>query len=274
MKRYCRHCLPIVGILLALMPGNPGAVATPLSQAALDARQESQIAATYAASPYLRFCKLKVSVSRGAARISGSAEDDINRDLALDIARGVNGINIVENSIVIRNRPDAKHSPHAGAAIDDATITLTIRSKLYWSRTTDGLPIAVETNQGRVILRGSVDTAATRSHAGGLAISTRGVVSVDNRLLANGRAAVVGAYKTEPQGGINAMLSDRWISSRVKAAFLYSVDIFDDNIEVSTQDGAVALSGKVRTPAERALAIGLAKDIRGVRSVDSEKLTF
>ncbi|WP_115618069.1 BON domain-containing protein [Chromobacterium vaccinii] len=210
----------------------------------------------------------------GTAHISGDVENDINRDLALDIARGVNGINIVKSNIVISDHLNTQPLAPASTAIDDATITLTIRSKLYWSQTTDGLPIAVETEQGRVILRGNVDKAAARIFAGTLALSTRGVAAVDNRLVVNGKAAAIREYETEPNGGINASLSDNWITARVKTAFLYSVGIFKENIEVRTLSGTVILSGALDTEAERNLAIELARHTRGVEHVHAEELTF
>ncbi|WP_145929242.1 BON domain-containing protein [Chromobacterium vaccinii] len=275
MERCRRNTLPLAKIsLLVWSLGSNIAIAALPPQNLTDARQEAQIAKTYALNPYFRFCRLKVSVSRGTAHISGDVENDINRDLALDIARGVNGINIVKSNIVISDHLNTQPLAPASTAIDDATITLTIRSKLYWSQTTDGLPIAVETEQGRVILRGNVDKAAARIFAGTLALSTRGVAAVDNRLVVNGKAAAIREYETEPNGGINASLSDNWITARVKTAFLYSVGIFKENIEVRTLSGTVILSGALDTEAERNLAIELARHTRGVEHVHAEELTF
>jgi len=46
------------------------------------------------------------------------------------------------------------------------------------------------------------------------------------------------------------------------------------DISVSTHDGIVSLSGKVVSGAERAVAIELAGNVRGVKSVNSSSLTM
>jgi hyperosmotically inducible periplasmic protein len=43
---------------------------------------------------------------------------------------------------------------------------------------------------------------------------------------------------------------------------------------VSTKSGIVTLSGKVDSGVERALAVELAQNVRGVKSVESKNLTF
>jgi osmotically-inducible protein OsmY len=53
---------------------------------------------------------------------------------------------------------------------------------------------------------------------------------------------------------------------------LYSRNIDSTDINVSTNAGIVTLSGKLETGVERALAIELAQNIRGVKSVQSKEL--
>jgi osmotically-inducible protein OsmY len=67
-------------------------------------------------------------------------------------------------------------------------------------------------------------------------------------------------------------VSDAWITAKVKSSLMFtrSVDAFD--ITVSTADGRVTLDGIVHTNAERDLAIDVARDVRGVKNVDSKGL--
>ena len=54
---------------------------------------------------------------------------------------------------------------------------------------------------------------------------------------------------------------------------MYSSNVNGSDIDVSTSAGVVTLKGKVDSGAERALAIELADNVRGVKSVRSEGLT-
>ena len=81
--------------------GGPVAAGT-TSQDVADARQETQIWTTYALSPYLRANDLKVSVHEGKATLTGKVEEDVNKDLAKQIALGVDGVKEVDNQIVIQ----------------------------------------------------------------------------------------------------------------------------------------------------------------------------
>ena len=59
-----------------------------------------------------------------------------------------------------------------------------------------------------------------------------------------------------------------------RVPFLYSTNVNRSRIEVNTQGGVVKLTGKLDSVAERAAAIGLAANVRGVRSVDADSLTM
>jgi osmotically-inducible protein OsmY len=53
---------------------------------------------------------------------------------------------------------------------------------------------------------------------------------------------------------------------------MYSRNVNGSDINVSTNAGVVTLSGKLDSGVERALAIELAQNIRGVKSVQSKEL--
>jgi len=59
----------------------------------------------------------------------------------------------------------------------------------------------------------------------------------------------------------------------VKSTFMYSTNVDGSDISVNTDKGIVTLSGKVDSGAERALAIELTQNVRGVKSVNSKSLT-
>jgi osmotically-inducible protein OsmY len=55
---------------------------------------------------------------------------------------------------------------------------------------------------------------------------------------------------------------------------MYSANVESHNIEVSTDQGIVTLTGKVDSDIERLQAIELAGNIRGVKSVNATGLTI
>ncbi|TJY61013.1 BON domain-containing protein [Sinimarinibacterium sp. CAU 1509] len=241
-----------------------------------EARQETQIWTTYALSPNLRANDLKVSVHGGKATLSGTVEEGVNKDLAKQIALGVKGVTEVDNQIVVQPEYVAAVSTERsyGQVVDDATITSTVKSKLLWSKYTDGLSTDVDTNRGNVKLIGTADSEAAKSLAGQLAGNTRGVASVDNQLVVKTpKPGLVDKTKAVTQEAGND-IADGWISTKVKSMLLYSSNVEGSDITVDTQNGVVTLSGKVDSGAERALAIELASNVRGVKSVQSKALKF
>jgi osmotically-inducible protein OsmY len=69
-------------------------------------------------------------------------------------------------------------------------------------------------------------------------------------------------------------VSDSWITTKVKSTLLYSSNVVGSDIAVTTKMGVVSLDGKVSSGAERSLAIELAKNVRGVKAVNSTALKF
>lgn len=271
-----RKLILATGIALALSAMSGMTTAATASQEITDARQETQIWTTYALNPYLRALDLKVSVQNGKATLTGTVEEEVNKELAKEIALGVSGITEVDNQIVVKADYMPKPSTELsyGERIEDASITAAVKSKLLWSRHTEGLATMVETRRGRVTLSGTADSAAARDTAGRLAMATRGVVSVNNQLVVDsGKPTVVDSTKStmsEAKGDI----ADSWITTKVKSTLLYSSNVAGSDIDVSTENGVVTLSGKVSSGAERDLAVEHAQNVRGVKSVDAKGLTF
>lgn len=272
MYTKSRNLLLASGIALALATSGAFAADT-VSQDITEARQETQIWTAYALSPYLRANDLKVSVDAGKATLSGTVEEGVNKDLAKQIALGVSGIKEVDNNIVVKPdySPPAKSATRSfGETVDDATITAAVKSKLVWSRYADGLTTDVDTKNGKVTLTGSADSSAAKELAKNLAMNTKGVVSVDNRLVINtSKAAAASNAKTADEGHT---ISDGWITTKVKSTYGFSSNVDGSDITVNTANGVVTLSGKVDSGAERELAIELAKNIKGVKNVQSKDL--
>lgn len=246
------------------------------SQDISEARLESQILTTYSLNSSLRANDLQVSVEEGKATLSGTVEEDVSKELANAIALGVTGIDSVDNQIEV----EADYAPAArtsqdrnfGEVVEDAAITAAVKSKLLWSKNTEGLEMDVDTTSGKVTLSGAAESDASKALAANTAANTRGVVSVDNRLVVNSIQAADKATTADFAQDGSTEISDGWITTKVNSTFMYSTSVESNNIDVSTDNGVVTLTGKVDNNAERVEAIALAGNIRGVKSVDAKEL--
>ncbi|MDP5291893.1 BON domain-containing protein [Oceanimonas sp. CHS3-5] len=240
-----------------------------------DIRMETQIWTTYILSPYLRANDLLVVVQDGEATLTGVVDEAVNKELAEEIALGVEGITSVNNDIQVKAGyalPAPTGARSYGERVDDISMTAAVKSKLLWSKHADGLAVEVTTERGKVTLKGAAGSVEAKEFAERQAASTRGVLGVDNQLRIDPNIT-----KNEPKEtgkGAGHGMSDSWITMKVKATFMYSSNVSSSDIAVTTEDGVVHLSGKVHSGAERALAIEHAQNIRGVKSVEAKALTF
>ncbi len=68
-------------------------------------------------------------------------------------------------------------------------------------------------------------------------------------------------------------VSDSWITAKVKADLLVTEETKGLDINVTTTNGVVTLSGKLDSPAQIEKAVAVARSIKGVKSVDATTLT-
>jgi hyperosmotically inducible periplasmic protein len=245
-------------------------VAAAQSQDVIDARQESQIWTTFALSHYLRSNGIKATVRQGKATLTGNVSDGVSKDLAQHITLAVSGIKTVDNHIVVHSDylPAMQSAERTFAElVDDAAITAAVRSKILWSRYGESLSANVETQHGSVTLTGKASSAEAKDFAGKMATNTQGARSVNNQLALG--AVNVGIASADVPG-----ISDSWIDAKVMATFLRSASTDRAAIAVKTVGGIVKLTGKMDNEAGRSMAIELAGNVRGVKSVDSSALTI
>ncbi len=263
-----------------------------------DARREAQIWTSFAFNPHLRASDISVEVRGERAYLTGTVDESIDKELAEAIAKGVDGIAQVDNKLVV----DAAYQPKPrdkdadrdfATTVEDATITASVKSKLLWNDHTDGLEIDVDTKGGRVSLTGTADTQKAKDIATKLARNTDGVVAVDNRLTMDmnrvnaavgqpndndddkvGEDATATVHDVDNDGVVDGapQVTDGWITTKVKSTLLLSRWVDGLDIDVDTKNGVVSLSGSADSAAERDLAVELAQNIRGVKSVEASKL--
>lgn len=251
-------------------------MASEASNDVIEARQETQIWTSYALSPYLKAHDIKVAVNDGTATLTGKVAEEVNKDLATQIAMGVSGIKKVDNQILVEADYVPEYTSEErpfGEVVEDASITAAVKSKLLWSKHAQGLSATVETVSGRVSLTGTANSAAAKSLAGQLATNTRGVVAVSNRLTVPANPVTMKEAAKDTADEMGDDMSDAWITTKVKSTLMYSSNVNSSNVTVATKDGNVTLSGLVNNGAEKALAGELAGNVKGVRSVDIKGLS-
>nr|WP_298137282.1 BON domain-containing protein [uncultured Pseudomonas sp.] len=68
------------------------------------------------------------------------------------------------------------------------------------------------------------------------------------------------------------VVTDTWITSKVKSIFLADDSLSGMDIKVETNKGVVSLSGVVDSEAERDLAVAKAREVDGVTAVSADGL--
>ena len=240
-----------------------------------EARQEGSIWTAITLNRHLNPFTIDVDVENGVATLTGDVESDVDRDLAEQVAKDIEGIQRVDNQLQVN--PDAERkertegNPSLSTSFSNATTTATIKSKLLWNSNTEGLDIDVTTNNGVVTLSGTAQSDAAKDLAGMLAKDTDGVHRVDNEIRVNADATAAAKAQNAADDAGEA-ISDAWITSKIKSSYLLSSNLSGLDISVDTKNGVVALSGTVMSSEEKDLAIQTAKNIKGVKEVTAENL--
>jgi osmotically-inducible protein OsmY len=261
----------LIGITPIAAQAAQGDLQTQLAQA----RQEGSIWTAFALNRHLSPFNIGVKVEQGTAVLTGKVENQVDKDLATQIASDSQGINKVDNQLQIDPQVAAEPGTKANMAqrFDDSTLTATIKSKLLWNSVTEGLNIEVAAAQGVVTLKGQAKDADAKQLAGSLASNTDGVTEVNNLISVSARDTQAIKEQNEAQANsVREEFSDAWITSKVKSSLIYSRNLDGLNIKVDTKSGVVSLDGVVANYAEKELAVEIARNIRGVKGVDADTL--
>ena len=169
--------------------------------------------------------------------------------LAGCVAAGVAGVGAVGTAVV--------QEKSLGMALDDATSSSEIKTKLIRADRKRFSEVDVEVANGLVLLSGRVNSEQDKIYAEQVAWTSSRVLDVANELKIQGPSSFM-------EG-----LSDSVITSRVRSALVNSKTVRSVNFNIETYDGVVYLMGIARSQGELEQAAEKASIVPGVKEVVS-----
>lgn len=196
--------------------------------------------------------EITVEVSNGIANLSGTVDSWQEKQLALDVARGVRGVTQVVDVMKVSY----------ASTRTDAEITAEVRGALGNDVWLDAVFIRPAVSNGTVTLSGTVGSLAEKRRA----ISdawVRGVRAVN----ADGLKVESWAKDTMQRERRTTTLTDAQIRDAVRDAFVHDPRVFSFNPNVAVSNGVVTLTGVVDNLKARRAAGQDARNTIGVRRV-------
>ena len=180
----------VLAATLSLASATALADSSTFSGTTKDAWLAGKVEMAFLLNGHLNPFAITTDVDGGAVHLTGIVRDGIDRDLAGEVARGVDGVVSVKNDLSIdAKRAEAMAEEHAadhrdfGSWVDDATTTARVKSRLVANANTSGLKIDVDTKDDVVTISGRVKSSAEKELAEQIARNTGDVEAVRNNLV-------------------------------------------------------------------------------------------
>jgi len=149
---------------------------------------ESKLETALILNKHLNPFKINIRVDNSMATLEGDVYSDIDKELAENIALGVEGIDSVSNKINIIEKPakiaesTAPKGRNFAQYVEDVSTTAAIKTELLASKNIDGLNIDVDTLNDKVTLSGKVKSPEQKALAQAIAAKHDDVKGVVNNL--------------------------------------------------------------------------------------------
>lgn len=178
----------LAGILGRVVPAGPMVIESDCveGQAANDKWLETQLETAYLFNPHLNNLSIDPEVENGDVMLTGTVRSDIDRDLAVEIAKSLDGVKSVGNSLEIKEDMEDPGLPESDTdflqKVKDATTTAQVKTRLIGNENIAAGEIDVDTRNSVVRLSGKVRSDTERQLAEFIARNTSGVLAVANEL--------------------------------------------------------------------------------------------
>jgi osmotically-inducible protein OsmY len=189
-----------------------------------------------------------VEVDEGVVTLTGTVNSWAQRSAAKEAAHRVQGVLDVANDVNVRVPGSFTRT--------DTDIARAVRNALEWDVLVPDEHIRSTVTQGHVTLEGEVDYWSQREDAERAVRNLAGVRSLMNKI------------EIKPPA-----IENTDVRRSIKEALERQADREAERISLEIKDGRVALSGTVRSWAERQAVVGAVKGTPGVRSVEDRLRT-
>jgi osmotically-inducible protein OsmY len=237
--------------------GATGAVARTAPDASAPAWITTKVQAQYFAHPDIKPWAIDVTTgSGGVVTLEGTVDSAEDKATAVRIARETEGVTRVEDRLRIEAKLPATaqpaSAPDATPARPDVWITAKVQAKYFVDDEVKARNIDVTTENGVVVLRGTVGSEAERRQAIALARNTDGVRDVTDQLqvdikAADAQPARPAAERTSTPAGETQRDApgldrpDPWITMKIQAKYFLDANVKGHRIDVDTRSGVVTL---------------------------------
>lgn len=124
---------------------------------------------------------INTDVSHGVVTLTGSVDNDVDKDLAEQLVEGLDGVRDVNNRLTVMAEQD-ENSEGSLNKLNDAKITSIVKTRLLMNSNVSGTDIDVATDDGVVTLEGKLDSDAEHDLAINIAKNTADVKDVVDEL--------------------------------------------------------------------------------------------
>lgn len=203
--------LIVTGVSFPALAGN-SAGPEGADSAVRDAWIQGKLEGVYLFNEHLSPFAIDTDVNNGVVKLTGAVGSEVDKELAGEIAKGIDGVREVDNKLAVdvggakgqeraaatRDRSVDRNGARARAAesenkfvrwVGDATITAAVKSKLLANKNISGISIDVDTQDSRVTLSGEVESDEALQLAEEIAENTEDVAEVENNLRVAGAVA-------------------------------------------------------------------------------------
>lgn len=165
----------------------PQSTVAQLERETSDAWREGKLDTIYLFNRHLNNFTIDPEVRGNTVVLTGKVESEVDKELAEQLALGMDGIDEVTNRLTVVPSKEAREAASKGDRnfsdkVEDATLTAEVKTKLLANGETGGLAIDVDTQARMVTLSGSVKSAEEKALAGEIAKNVDGVNKVNNKL--------------------------------------------------------------------------------------------
>jgi len=241
MKGYSKALLIcFAAAILAAMAPVSGETPTSLNDDAIAEAVQKELANDPAVASH----NIDVLVTEGVVNLSGTTDNILAKERAVEVCQSVKGVRSVINRIFVKPVPRS-----------DEEISEAVAKALFSNPATESYEVTPHVEKGVVTLTGEVDSWQERELSATVAKQISGVVRLENRITID-----FAQRRSDPEIAKEIRESLRW-DARVDHAL----------IEVEVEEGNVTLSGVVGSAAEKSRAANDAR-VLGVDSVDTTDL--